>query len=247
MSEGPRPAPEFDGKAAAKELLRTIRAGALATLDGSGGAPFASLVNVATDVDGAPLLLLSRLAAHTRHLEADARASLLLAQSGKGDPLAHPRLTVTGRAERTSEPRVRRRFLARHPKSKLYADFADFSFWRLDIAQAHLNGGFARAMSLTGEELRTPIEGADEIVEIEESALSHLNAEHREALALYAQLAGAGPGEWRASGLDPDGLDLMAGDRTARLAFPERISTGAGLRKLLKALADRAREQSPGT
>jgi putative heme iron utilization protein len=102
-------------------------------------------------------------------------------------------------------------------------------------------------MSLTGEELRTPIEGADEIVEIEESALSHLNAEHREALALYAQLAGAGPGEWRASGLDPDGLDLMAGDRTARLAFPERISTGAGLRKLLKALADRAREQSPGT
>jgi putative heme iron utilization protein len=59
----------------------------------------------------------------------DPRASILLAESGKGDPLAHPRLTVIGRLERCPDPRVRERFLARHPKARLYADFVDFSFF----------------------------------------------------------------------------------------------------------------------
>ena len=66
-----RPAPEFDASALAKYLLRTIRAGALATLDRAGGFPFASLVTVATDHDGSPLLLTSRLSAHTQNLEQD--------------------------------------------------------------------------------------------------------------------------------------------------------------------------------
>src|SRR4051812_16006835 len=98
--------PEFDPVWLAKSLLRSIRAGALATLDRESGAPFASLVTVATDRDGSPLLLLSRLAAHTLNLEADCRASLLLAERGKGDPLAHPRLTVLGEMARTGVPHV---------------------------------------------------------------------------------------------------------------------------------------------
>ncbi|MEA2858745.1 MAG: hypothetical protein QOC72_784, partial [Methylobacteriaceae bacterium] len=134
----------YDAPAEAKRLLRAIRAGGLASL-AENGHPFASLVNVATDFDGSPLLLLSRLAAHTLNLERDPRCSLLLSQSGKGDPLAHPRLTVIGRAERTRDEHVRGRFLRRHPKSELYAGFADFSFWRISVERAHLNGGFARA------------------------------------------------------------------------------------------------------
>src|SRR4051812_47303069 len=145
MPQPPSSTTDFDAVGTAKHLLRTVRAGALATLDAAAGFPFASLVTVATDLDGAPLLLMSRLAAHTRNLDTDARASILLAQGGKGDPLAHPRLTVIGRIGRSEEPRVRSRFLARHPKAKLYADFADFSFWRMDIEGGHLNGGFARA------------------------------------------------------------------------------------------------------
>src|ERR1700734_3971354 len=90
------PAPDFDPKQVAKELLRTTRAGALATIDRNTGHPFASLVNVATDADGAPLILVSRLSTHTANLEIDGRASLLLATAGKGDPLAHPRLTLIG-------------------------------------------------------------------------------------------------------------------------------------------------------
>ena len=101
MNESPPPQPDFDGVPLAKLLLRTVRAGALATLDGGTGFPFASLVTVATDLDGSPLLLMSRLAAHTANLDRDPRASILLAQGGKGDPLAHPRLTVLGRIART--------------------------------------------------------------------------------------------------------------------------------------------------
>jgi hypothetical protein len=185
---------------------------------------------------------MSRLAAHAGNLEADARASILLAQGGKGDPLAHPRLTVIGHVTRTTEPRVRSRFLARHAKAKLYADFGDFSFWRMDITAGHLNGGFARAMSLGPEQLRTDLAGAEELVEIEPSAIAHMNEDHREALALYAtKLANAPAGEWRTTGVDPEGIDLAAGDLTARAEFDRRVGTGGELRKVLHAMAERAR------
>ena len=242
MTDTPRPAPDFDGVALAQHLLRTVRAGALATLDRGEGYPFASLVTVATDVDGSPLLLMSRLSAHTLNLEADARASILLAQGGKGDPLAHPRLTVVGQVERTSEGRARSRFLARHPKAKLYADFADFSFWRMTIAGGHLNGGFARAMDLQPEQIRVDLSGAEALLEAEQGAVDHMNEDHRDALALYAtRLAGAPAADWRATGLDPGGLDLAAGDLTARVSFPQRIEAPGPLRMMLKTLADQAR------
>ena len=74
MNEQPPPAPDFDAAGLAKHLLRTLRTGALATLDRAAGFPFASLVTVATDLDGSPLLLMSQLSAHTLNLERDARA-----------------------------------------------------------------------------------------------------------------------------------------------------------------------------
>jgi hypothetical protein len=246
MPETPPPVPAFDGVPVAKELLRAIRAGALATLDASSGHPFASLVTVATDLDGSPLLLMSTLSAHVQNLERDPRCSILLAQGGKGDPLAHPRLTVMGEAARSSEPRVRARFLARHPKAKLYADFGDFSFWRVAMTGGHLNGGFARAMSLNGPELATDLAGADGFDELEAGAVAHMNEDHRDALALYAtRLAGAPAADWRATGLDPEGLDLAAGDLTARVPFPRRVTGAGDLRRLLKEMADQARADSP--
>src|SRR5688500_5275979 len=167
MNETPRPEPDFDGIPIAKHLLRTVRAGALATLDKEAGFPFASLATVATDHDGSPLLLMSGLAAHTGNLDRDPRASILLSQGGRRDPLAHPRLTVIGRLARTEEAGARGRFLARHPKAKLYAGFGDFSFWRMEMTGGHLNGGFARAMTLSADEMRTDLTGAEELVGIE--------------------------------------------------------------------------------
>jgi heme iron utilization protein len=250
LPEGaPAPA-DFDPKALAKSLLRATRSGTLGTIDRNTGHPFASLVNVATDVDGSPLILTSRLSTHTANLERDGRASVLLAETGRGDPLAHPRLTVLGSfaqiaKESDDNAHVRRRFLARHPKSELYASFGDFSFWRMAVASAHLNGGFARAADLAAADLMTDLAGAEEMIDAEEGAVAHMNADHAEATRLYAtKLLGEDDGPWRISSLDPEGADLTAGDRTARLAFPQRVTTAAALRQVLVDLAREARERS---
>jgi heme iron utilization protein len=241
------PAPDFDPKAVAKGLLRATRAGTLATIDRNTGHPFASLVNVATDIDGAPLILVSRLSTHTANLEVDGRAALLLASTGKGDPLAHPRLTLLGTFEPIGRdvrraPRVRRRFLARHPKSELYAGFADFSFWRLAVVSAHLNGGFARAADLKAADVMTDVSDAETLIDAEASAVTHMNDDHAEAVRLYAtKLLDAEDGPWRLTGLDPDGLDLARGDQTLRLPFAERVTNAEQLRNVVVALAAKAR------
>jgi putative heme iron utilization protein len=241
------PAPDFDPKSVAKGLLRATRAGSLATIDRNTGHPFASLVNVATDVDGSPVILVSRLATHTANLEVDGRASLLLAATGKGDPLAHPRLTLLGTFAQVArddrqEPRLRRRFLARHPKSELYAGFADFSFWRLSAVSAHLNGGFARAADLEAADVMAEVFGAENLIEAEAGAVAHMNEDHAEAVRLYAtKLLGAEDGPWRLTGLDPEGLDLARGDATLRLPFPERVTNAEQLRKVVVDLAAKAR------
>ena len=239
------PAADFEPLAEAKRLLRGVRAGSLATLNGA-SAPFASLVTVATDHDGSPLILVSQLSAHTRHLDRDARCSLLLAEGGEGDPLRHPRLTVTGAAAKITDPDARRavraRFLARHPAAALYADFGDFSFWRVAMDQAHLNGGFARAARFPALRLLTPTADAQELIAAEAGAVAHMNADHRDALDLYARvIAGRPGGPWIATGIDPDGMDLSCGDLTARIPFPERIGTPGGLRKALVRMAETAR------
>jgi len=245
LPEGPEA--DFDAVAVAKGLLRATRAGALGTIDRNTGHPFGSLVNVATDADGSPLILVSRLATHTANLEKDARASLLLASVGRGDPLAHPRLTVLGAfapvaRDDVAELRLRRRFLARHPKSELYAGFADFSFWRLAVVSAHLNAGFARAADLKASELMTDLSGAQDLIDAEAGALAHMNADHAEAIRLYAtKLLGADDGPWRLTGIDPEGIDLAQGDATLRLPFLQRVTTAEALRKALVDFAAQAR------
>jgi len=239
-------APGFEPVPLAKALLRGARAGTLATL-APGGAPFATLTSVATDIDGAPLILISKLAHHTGQIEADPRCSLLLAQAGKGDPLAHPRLTIAARGRRigrgdAEHDRVRRRFLARQPKAELYADFPDFAFWRLEPTHVYLNGGFACAWDGPPEAVLVPAGDCAAFLALEDGAVAHMNSDHADAVKLYAtKLAKAGDGPWRVSGLDPEGVDLLAGDRTARVPFPEAVRDAAGLRRILAELARAAR------
>jgi putative heme iron utilization protein len=241
----PRQPADFDPLALGKQLLRSIRVGALGTLDPQGGHPFVTLTSVATDFDGTPFILISRLSQHTQNLLADQRASLMLSQGGKGDPLAHPRLTLQAMAEPEQAPRLRARFLARHPKAQIYVDFPDFAFFRLRPLSLHLNGGFARAFDGPAALILTPVADLPAFGDLERSALEHMNADHVDALSLYATaLCGMPPGRWRATGLDPDGLDLALGDATARVSFPERIEEPGRLRLVLKQLADAARERA---
>ena len=156
-SEPPFPLPPgYDALGEARRLLRAAHAATLATLL-PGGFPMATLTTVASDDDGALILLASQLSTHTRNLDADGRCSLLLADIGKGDPLAHPRLTVQGVAARVADPavrtRVRARFLAHNPKAALYADFGDFSFWLVAVERVYLNGGFGKAAEFDGVDI----------------------------------------------------------------------------------------------
>ena len=228
----------YDARAEARRLLRTVRSGALATLTAEGD-PYASLVTVATLPDGSPVLPLSTLAAHTQHLMADPRCSLLLDSAGRGDPLAHPRLTVTARAVKADpveRAAWRSRFLRRHPKAEIYVDFGDFSFWRLDMRGARVIGGFGRIDMLGGADLVTDTAGAEALLDAADRSLDHMNADHADALNLYATaLCGAPEGGWRIVGLDPEGIDLGWRDATLRLDFPQRITDPAALRRQLVA------------
>ena len=138
--------------------------------------------------------------------------------------------------------RVRRRFLARQQKAQLYGALPDFTYWRLSVVSAHLNGGFARAADLKASDFITDLTGAEEMIEIEESAVEHMNADHPDAVRLYAtKLLGEADGPWEVTGVDPDGLDLLLGDRIARMPFAERVPNGAVLRKTLAECGARAR------
>ena len=96
--------PDFDPSKTVKSLLRRSRQGALATLMTGSGDPYCSLVNVASHPDGSPILLISRLALHTKNLLADARVSLMLDERVEGDPLEGSRIMLAGHAERKSPP-----------------------------------------------------------------------------------------------------------------------------------------------
>ena len=128
----------------ARALLRNAVRVSLATLDAR-GAPYASLVLVASDEDAAPILLLSDLAEHAKNLKRDPRASLLIdGTAGFADALSGPRVTLMGSLARGDPARLKPRFLARHPEASLYAGFGDFACYRMEVARAHLVEGFGR-------------------------------------------------------------------------------------------------------
>lgn len=234
----------FDAIAAARRVLRIAHAGAFATLTAE-GAPFATLVTVATTPEGEPLLLISDIAEHTKNIRrGDARVSLLLVAPGgeSGDPLAGARLTVNGTIAIDTDENNRRRFLARHPEALGYSKFKDFNFHRITVSGGHLVAGFGRIVDLTREDLLTDCSDAGALIAAEAGAIEHMNDDHADALALYAtKLLGLPEGQWTATGADPDGLDLRAGTLHARLPFPEKARNGGDLRAILVHLAKEAR------
>lgn len=241
-----QPTTDFDPSRVTRSLLRRSRQGALATLTVDGGAPYCSLVNVANHPDASPILLISRLALHTRNLLADARVSLMLDERAPGDPLEGVRIMLGGMAEEAAEtelPMLRRRYLSVHPTAQAFVDFKDFSFFRIRPTSLHLVAGFGRIIDLGSEQYLTDLSGAAGVLEAEEDAVAHMNADHRDALNLYAtKLLGAEEGDWRCTGCDPDGLDLQDGMSTVlRLEFPRQIVSPLELRKVLRELAEQAR------
>jgi len=242
-SAHPRPAAPDDPAGASRHLIRTALKGSLATLDRHQAHPYASLVLVATDPAGAPTFLISRLAQHTRNLEQDPRASLLVdGTDGLADPLTGGRLTLTGTAAPCADPAALRRFLARHPSAEGYAQFADFSLYALKVTRGHYVGGFGVIVDLPAPSLLTGTADAGDLIAAEPEIVAHMNSDHADAIALCAtELAGRTAGAWRMVGVDPDGCDLLQCTIAARMDFSERVRTPGQARAQLVSLVQQAR------
>jgi hypothetical protein len=151
---------------------------------------------------------------------------------------------LMGRCIKDEEPATSAAYLRRHPDAEMYASFADFSFYRMEVGRAHLVAGFGRIVDLKAEDVLTDIAGAKEIVDAEADAIAHMNTDHPEACRLYAtKLLGAADGDWRCVGIDPEGVELQNGQIALRLPFPRRVTAPGPLRATLKELAEAARSK----
>lgn len=242
MADKPSVLRETDEEARklARVLLRSARSASIAVLEpASEGFPFVSRVLLGIDTDGTPVILISALSTHTQALSADRRCSLLTGEIGKGDPLAHARLTVQCEAERVdrdsaAHTRIRERFIRRHPKAQLYVDFPDFAFFRLTPLKASLNGGFGRAYALAGEDLMIRSPAIDDLAAMEARAIEHMNSDHSDAASKYANAYCKAKGTgWRICGLDAGGIDLASGDQLKRLEYEVPLQSEGELRATL--------------
>src|SRR5258708_8193624 len=227
---------------AVRDLVRGLDRAALATAlpVQSGAWPYVSLVLVAADHDLSPILLLSDLAEHTKAIAGDDRVSLLFdGTHGLDQPLTGSRITLVGRAVRTGDPRLGRRFLARHPDAEIYAGFKDFHVYRVTVERAHLVAGFGKIRWLGAGELKAVL--ARGLAESEADIVAHMNQDHADALQLYAgKLLGLPGTDWRMTGIDAEGIDLRrkgpGTTRMARLAFDAPLGDAAEARKALVGL-----------
>lgn len=231
----------------AATLLRTARSASLAALEPQSGWPIASRIGLTTDLDGTPVTLVSALAAHTAALAADARCGLLVGLPGKGDPLAHPRLSLTCSAtivERgtADHDHLAGRYLRHQPKAGLYLELPDFRFVRLVPETVAFNAGFGRAFVMEPGDLIDDGEVNGDLRTLEAGAIDHMNADHGDAVALIAvHLAGGPAGSWGLVGIDAAGIDLAAGDELRRAWFSRPLASSGELRGVLVAMAIDAR------
>ncbi|PYO01892.1 MAG: pyridoxamine 5'-phosphate oxidase [Candidatus Rokuibacteriota bacterium] len=227
------PEPTFAERA--RTLVDQARTGTLATISRRHpGHPFASVMPYALDGDGGPLLLISSMAIHTQNLHGDARASLLVTQPGSaGDPLAAGRVTMMGEARRVGADEtagVRAAYLERHASAAYWADFEDFSFWRLEAAD------YRRVKP-------------DPLADAAAGIMEHMNRDHADALVAYARFfASAEADEATMAAVDRLGfkLQLRQGRRrwSVRVAFPREVTTAGESREVLIEMLKQARGQA---
>jgi putative heme iron utilization protein len=224
---------------AARGLLRAAKWATLATQ--KDGQPFASLVTHAVAPDGAVLLLLSGLSEHSRHLAVERRCALMVVGAPENvNWQTAPRLTVTGEAVVVTDRAARQYWLGRHPYARLYADFTDFSLWRLLPAQALFVGGFGQAARLSAADLAPATDAVASVAAVADEMVAQCNAKHQEAVTRLAHAAGA-HGAWRMLGVDVDGVELAQDDAVLRVPFPAPVEDGAGARAALVRMVDLAR------
>ena len=206
--------------------------------------PYGSLVMTACDHGAKPVLLISDLAEHTTNLASNNRASLLLDGTvGLDNPLTGARVTVLGTMAKTEDPLLKARYTSRHPESEVFADFEDFNFYEMTVERAHIVAGFGLINWVEGAELMFDTSGYEAMAEAENDIVSHMNEDHSDAITLYAtSLLNLPDGDWKMTGVDPEGCDLRLGGRVARVDFGGPVTDAEAARSELVKLVKAARK-----
>ncbi len=244
------PVPEPSHAEQARTLVARAHEGALGTLSNRvAGSPFVSLAPYAEEPVGHVLLLVSDLAVHTRNVNHDPRASLLVREPdvGERDALGLGRVTLMGSVTAVSggdEEEVRARYLERHPNARYWVDYPDFSFRRLEVDDVYFVGGFGVMGWVTGESYRQA--RPDPLMHTAEGIIQHVNEDHPDALRLLAVDAGIEEAEEaRMTRVDRLGFHLRVRTpdrvRGLRLPFPEESRTPDAVRQAMVAMVRRAR------
>ncbi len=228
-----------------RQLIRQAGSAALGTVDDI-GRPLVSLVEVASDMQGHPILLLSDLAQHSKNLAGSTKASLLVADEGPADtPLAGVRVSLVGQVQPCDDEYARNRYMARLPHARDYAAMGDFKFYRFSLDKAHLVAGFGRIEWVDGADILFPPHAVSALAAAEAGIVDHMNDDHADAIGLYATVLLEQPaGDWTMTGLDPEGADLCCDRTTIRLPFESPIDNAKAARDMFVSLVKTARLQS---
>jgi putative heme iron utilization protein len=228
--------------AEARRYLRRHHAGVLATLSKRlGGYPFGSVVPFILDHHAQPVVLVSRLAEHTKNMTADPRVSLLVHDAAE-DVQTAARLTLVGDAAPVPEPAtVAARYLRRFPEAQGLLDLGDFTFWRLRTKFVRHIAGFGAIRSITPESFAPP---ENRLAEAEDEIVAHMNANHADALRGYCRHAtGVEPSRAVLIGIDCDGLDVRTDGALVRIEFDAPVTNAGKAREALAALARHTRDE----
>ena len=231
----------------ARTLVSQISTGTLCTLaQEPDGYPYGSFVTVAFD-RGDPIFLISGLAEHTKNLQRDPRASLLVAEGGSADPLANGRVTLLGPCTRVAADgaNARAAFLAVHANAAYYADFRDFGFWRLRVDSIRYIGGYGRMswIDRTDWQSAEPDPLGPSAVDI----MAHMEADHAEAMVLYCHAFSKATdvSAVTMTAIDRYGFEMSVdtadGRRPIRVAFAKPVSTPEEARAALITMVKDAR------
>ena len=213
-----------------------------------GNYPYGSFVTYAM-YKGCPIFLISKLAEHTKNLQADCKSSLLIAEGGDENPLALGRVTLVGDCKKlpaNDRPEVRSIFLEKHPNARFYVDFEDFDFYRLEVESIRYIGGFGRMSWVESNDWYKsepdPLEPySDDIIE-------HMNDDHRDAMVILCKKMSKAVDTTDAVmvSIDRYGFEMSAvtaeGERPIRLAFDNQASDSEDARKEIITLVQRARK-----
>jgi hypothetical protein len=224
----------------ARHWLRAHRHGLLSTHSQAvEGFPFGSVIPYVLDKDACPVMLVSRLAEHTKNITADARVSLLVHED-RADVQAAARITLIGNAQRVNDPTtVELRYQRYFPATCGYREGLDFDYWRIVPVTLRVIAGFAKVHWLSREAYAPP---AHTLHESEPDILAHMNADHADTLRLYCRFRHAfDPVHLEMIGIDCDGFDVRADGKFLRFDFDDVVTDAGQVRAALAALARQAR------